>query len=359
MITNVVETIEFDDGRREWGIPVQCIDSGRPGPTLLIMGGLHAGEQVGCEVGLRLGETIPDHLLRGTLLLAPFACLPGSYAHNNIWGDVISKNQVWPGKADGNPKERLYHALATHLIPRATHVLDLHCFTFYKSATAFAPNDDDAAQFMALAADVPFTLIQDPGQYDRPRREPGRGDSLPKITTTMYCRQLGTPAALIEFPGHMLNARTAETGLRAARRLLVALEMLDGQDDDETKPSTTTRLRVVEAQAPADPMVAPAMIDIPAPADGLFISGDVYPGDWVEQGRSLGRLYSPADLTGRDVSSPVTGRLFRLGVRCTGGDIHGFAGAGDILAQIVQAPAPDSEVTVYRSEISMRGGGIE
>ncbi len=358
--TSTIETIDFHDGRRDWAIPVQCMDSGTPGPTLLVMSGLHAGEQVGCEVCLRLGETIPERVTCGKLLLAPFVCLPGTYAHGNTWDDVLSKNQVWPGKAEGNPKERLYHALATHLIPRASHVLDLHCFTFYKSATAFAPIDDKAAQHIALAVDVPFTLIQEPSNYDQPRRSAGEGDSLPKITTTMHCRKLGKPAALIEFPGHMLNRRNAETGIRAVRRLLVALGMIEARDADESAPPTTTRLRVREGAAPVDdPGYQSAMVDVAAPCDGMFLAGDKLPGDWIEQGEPLGRLHNPADLTGQDIPSPVTGRVFRLGVRCTGGDIHGFARAGDALAQVVRLSEPGDEVTVYRSELSMRGPGIK
>ncbi|MFW6132340.1 MAG: succinylglutamate desuccinylase/aspartoacylase family protein [Planctomycetota bacterium] len=359
-VSATIDTIAFHDGRRDWAIAVQRIDSGRPGPTLLVMGGLHAGEQVGCEVAVRLGESIRQRLRRGTLLLVPFACLPASYAHGNTWGEVISKNQVWPGNADGNAKERLYDALAAQLIPPVSHVLDLHCFTFYKAATAFAPVDDEACQTLAMAADVPFTLIQDPGQYDQPRRPAGEGDRMPKITTTMYCRRLGKPAALIEFPGHMLNRRNAETGLRAVRRVLVELDMIEPVDTDETASPSTTRLRVLQGAAPGDDAAYKSvMVHVPAPCDGLFLAGDKLPGDRVAQGQSLGRLYSPVDLAGRDIPAPVTGRVFRLGVRCTGGDIHAFAAAGEVLAQLVRLAEPGDEVTVYRSEISMQGAGIK
>lgn len=173
-------------------------------------------------------------LERGRLVIAPFACLPGVRKGDNIWGSVISKNQTWPGKADGNEKERWYHALTEQLLPRATHVIDLHCFNHYKSTTSFAPVDDTESRELALAGDLPFTLLQQPQHYTQPRRSAGEGDSLPKITATSYCYQMGKPAVLIEFPGGlvnfsggMINRRKPEPGLRAVRRMMINLEMLE------------------------------------------------------------------------------------------------------------------------------------
>ena len=232
----VFDSIRFHDGTREWDIPVVEVRGAGDGPALLVQGGLHAGELVGSEVSLRLIEAVAGRIERGRLIVAPFACPPGTYHRGNTWGSVQSKNQVWPGEADGNEKERLYHALATELLPRASHVVDLHCYPYVKAPAAFAPNDEPASLELALAADVAVTKIQEPSQYDQPRRSPGENDALPKITTTMHCRTLGKPATMIEFPGHLLDARNAELGLRAVRRILVALGMMTATGPDESAP---------------------------------------------------------------------------------------------------------------------------
>ncbi|MFP4176077.1 MAG: succinylglutamate desuccinylase/aspartoacylase family protein [Planctomycetota bacterium] len=362
-----MDAVECNDGERDWSIPVKIFDSGRKGPSFLVQAGIHGGEQTSIEVALRLGELMGERsLVRGRLLIAPFACLPGVLRGSNTWSDVISKNQVWPGKPNGNPKERLYHALAEDLLPRATHVVDLHCFNHYKSTTAFAPVDDPESLELAVAGDLPFTLVQDPEQYSEPRREPGEGDNLPKITTTGHCYSLGKPSVLIEFPGGLvnfpggaMNRRKPNPGIRALRRMMVKLEMLEPISEDENKPAETTRLRVHEQEP--DEAVDTPMHDVRAHSDGLFVQDmdHAVSGDWLEEGQVFGKLFETDQLNALPVKSPATGRLFRVGARCTGGDIHAFAREGTMLAQVIELERPEQQVDLYRSEVSMSGPALK
>ena len=78
----------------------------RPGPTIVVMGGLHGDEIAGYLAARQLENWTVSS---GTLVLVPDANAPAIRANRRFVGRNI--NALFPGKADGDGNQRLAHAL--------------------------------------------------------------------------------------------------------------------------------------------------------------------------------------------------------------------------------------------------------
>lgn len=154
-----------------WGrvrVPLYVASSGKPGPTILAIGGTHGDEYEG-PVGLKnlIRELDPAQLVAGRLIVIPVLNVPAfQAAMRDSPLDRQNMNRVFPGDERGSITQRIAHFLKHEALERADVVIDLHsagagfeimrCMSFHQV-------DDPAAfqQFRetALLFGTPFVMI--------------------------------------------------------------------------------------------------------------------------------------------------------------------------------------------------------
>jgi len=100
-------------------MPVGIIKGEKPGPTLLITGGLLGTEYCGIEAASRIYSTLSPQRLQGTVVVIPvvnMACfsfrVPWFTLQNSLTPfDGMHLNRCFPGNKNGKPSERLAYRL--------------------------------------------------------------------------------------------------------------------------------------------------------------------------------------------------------------------------------------------------------
>lgn len=154
-----------------WGrvrVPLYVATSGKPGPTIVAIGGTHGDEYEG-PVGLKnlIRELDPARLVAGRLIVIPVLNVPAfRAARRDSPLDGENMNRVFPGDANGTITRRIAHFVTTEVLARADVVIDLHsggagfeiirCMSFHQV-------DDPAAyarfRETALLFGTPFVMI--------------------------------------------------------------------------------------------------------------------------------------------------------------------------------------------------------
>lgn len=322
----VVTTLH--DGRRI-ATPWWKIDSGREGPTLLVVAAQHGNEVQGTEAIRRFAPICAEGLVAGTVMLVPMANLLAVwYRRNSVeigpeekQTDLHKENNMnrkWPGDRRGNDIERVTHALHETLVTRATHVVDLHCWCRL-TAPATLGCDVGESRLLAQATGMRFITWSDmPDEITLPTQ-------LRKYTISR-----GNAAVTIEFAGQFcVDERQVLGGVRALINIARLLDMLEGEPEipsDSGIVVSDENTTVVEA-----------------PRSGLFVDA---PGlrleDRVEAGQSLGHLLGDDDLSTIELIAPVGGWLQGYGSHRPKRDVsladqHPYCEAGEPIATIVSA----------------------
>lgn len=304
-----------DLGRRSgYRVPSWEIESGRPGPCLLVTAAMHGIEVQGCEVIRRFRPLAEKELVAGRLVLVPFTTPPAfrkgrphivSTYRRPKGSPDRSDNLAYrfPGDPAGNEADRAAHSLASGLFARATHHVDLHCYNHFTAPAVLAGEDRDVLAF-ARAAALPF-IIARPG-VSRRQLVPRRGR--PNCPDTWF-NGTGRLAIAIEFSGqYQVTDGQVSLGLRALANCSKYLGLFRGKLEGTAEPVS------VRDGVTGD-------VEARAPAGGLFVADDWSPGDFVRKGDRLGVIFDDETLRTWEVRAPAAGRLYRFGRIGKKGDI--------------------------------------
>lgn len=256
-------------------IPVISLN-GAPGPTLLILGGVHGDEFEGPAAIMRLAELDPAQIT-GRLILIPALNAPAVAVSSRVSPlDGANMNRAFPGDPDGGPTAMLAHFAEHVLIPECDAVVDLHsggkASVFAPSALATRTEDADLfARNMALARAMGLPTVWVLGAFNDNRSV---NSAAARAGVPMIAAELsgggGTDPEVID--------RT-EAGLL---RVMVHLGMMDGAPP----PLPDALTRIVEIMDAAD--------NLYAPADGLF-DRRATAGETIEAGDLAGWLRFPLE----------------------------------------------------------------
>jgi len=113
-----------------WGflaVEVFACAGHRPGPSVLVVAGVHGDEYEGPFAIARFADTLSPENVIGTVYLIPVAN-PLAFAAGTRLSPVDDLNlaRVFPGKADGMPTERLAYFLFHEFANKADYLIDLH-----------------------------------------------------------------------------------------------------------------------------------------------------------------------------------------------------------------------------------------
>lgn len=153
-------------------MPLYVACSGKPGKTIVAIGGTHGDEYEGPVALKNLINTFdPAKLVAGRLIVIPVFSVTAFYAdQRESAADGINMNRAFPGREDGSLSFRMARFLTDEVLPRADVVIDIHSggrgFQIVPTMS-FHTVDDPALkqQFKetAFLFGTPFTMIYTSG----------------------------------------------------------------------------------------------------------------------------------------------------------------------------------------------------
>ncbi len=329
--------------RPEFKLAYWEIDSGKEGPVLLITAALHGIEVQGSEVIRRFCPIAEKKILKGRMILVPFANPPALWnrrahivstlAHpkgKEIWDDERkimrfdlrdNINCTWPGNPDGNEAEQVSHALYNGIVKQATHLVDMHCWNRF-TVTAALADESPGTMELAKAAALPAISVRPATALTSPQR--------PMPPTLSYIfKTTGRVALDMEFSGqYIISENEVARGVRMLSNCSKHIGMFRGKPE-----GTEETVMILDVKM--------EKITVTAQTEGLFIENGLAPGDRVNKGEVLGTLFNDKNLRSTEVKSPAGGYLYAYGHYrrfCDAdlADMHPYADKGDTLAIIVR-----------------------
>lgn len=158
-------TIEIEVARLPSGtlihMPIHVIRSKKPGPVVLLSGGLHGDEINGIETVRRLVDSnLFDNLLKGTIIALPIINVYGFIHFSREVPDGKDVNRSFPGSPEGSLASLVAHHLTDKILPVIDFGIDFH--TGGASRTNHPQirysEEDKLGKEIADAFKAPFTL---------------------------------------------------------------------------------------------------------------------------------------------------------------------------------------------------------
>ena len=304
--------LRWSDNARPLGVypvPVACI-VGKPGPTALLVAGVHGDEFEGPVALSQLIAEIDPYQIEGRLIILPAFNSPAVLASQRTSPlDGRNMNRSFPGDPDGGPTDMLTDFLVSVLLPEADLVIDLHAggkaSIFVTSALASRCEDKNLMQAnLNFAAAFGAPLIWVLGAFNDTR------------SLNAAAINAGVPMIAAELGGgggsDPVQVSQAVMGIKRC----IAHAGIINENLPEAKPSL-----LVETRSSAD--------NIYAPATGLF-DRHFAAGDHVEAGQLAGYIRSLDKLD----DAPVPLHFMADGVVLAHGN-RGHVMRGDMLAMLV------------------------
>ena len=198
----ITPTVDFDaDGEQHgflklpysrddsaWGaimIPVTVVKRG-DGPTVLLTGGNHGDEYEGPVALSKLAGSLKAADVTGRVIVVPFMNYPAFRAGCRTSPiDAGNLNRSFPGRPDGTVTEKIADYFQRHLLPLATHVLDIHAggrtldFVPFAAIHVLQDRDQEARCERAMRAfGAPYSMrmleLDSVGLYDSAAEEAGK-----------------------------------------------------------------------------------------------------------------------------------------------------------------------------------------
>ena len=122
---------EVYPGRRTSGdyeLPATVINGARPGKTLLVTAGIHAGEFNGTPAVIRVSRELAPAQMSGRVILLPCVNISGFWTLHprTLPEDDFNLNGQYPGDPQGTVGGRLADFFVREIFPQVDFMLDLH-----------------------------------------------------------------------------------------------------------------------------------------------------------------------------------------------------------------------------------------
>ena len=199
---------------------VHVRDSGRSGPVVLIVGGIHGDEPAGMEAARRLVAAKPA---RGKIVVIPVANRLAAESDVRAPYYMQDLNRSFPGKKTGNETERLAAAIIDVVARfRPEIAVDLH-----EAGAVLDPGWSEVANTLIMseddrAAEIVLTVLE--------AMNPARGEApfsfLSGAPRGSFNREVsgrfGIPVVTVETSRHDPLSRRIETQVEIVKRILDA-----------------------------------------------------------------------------------------------------------------------------------------
>jgi uncharacterized protein len=300
-MTLTIGTLRAEPGRKTRGVlpadlgtttvevPLILVNGARPGPRVVITGGVHGGEFVGVDATTRLAGLLEPEEVAGQVVICPVANPPAVYGGRlNISPlDGVNINRVFPGDPDGGPTDRMAAWLFAHLLDGADAYVDLHSGGIDQHLLDFVgyrrTGDTELdARNRALAHAVGYERVI-------------FGTSPEGGNSHAAANRQGIPAILVE-TGQLGDRDPDTVGrlLDALHRILHHLGVI-GASAHVKPPTVRPRDWIWAGEAASE-------------TTGLWYP-DAVTGDDVTEGQTIGRIIDPVDGTEHKVTAVSSGTI--------------------------------------------------
>ena len=284
-------------------LPVVVINGQFEGPHLCLSAALHGDELNGVEIIRQvLGSVKPDEL-HGTILAVPVVNVFGFIEGTRYLPDRRDLNRSFPGSAKGSLTAQLANLFMTEVVSHCQYGVDLHTGSNHRTNLPQIRADlsDEETLRLARAFGAPVVL-------NAKLRDGSLRAAASKRGVHMLLYEAGET--------HRFNEEAVASGVRGVRRVLAALEMIEGERSKES-------LTVVRADASRW---------LRASRSGIF-RAQVGLGDTVTNKQTVGTVSDTFGENERPVRSTLGGVVI-------GQATNPLVNRGDALLHIAESPVP-------------------
>jgi uncharacterized protein len=254
-------------------IPLGVLEGANPGPTVAVVGAIHASEYAARNSAVRLWESLEPEDVSGKVLVVLAADVTAFCAHHIYTNPIDGKNlnRSFPGKADGTVTEVIAHTLLEEVVKKADAVIDCHGGEFDEymapyviTSTSGDEELDKKTLDLAYALGIPFIEVAD-----------ARGAWLGGNTLQGAAVLLGRPGMVIEVGecGEE-DEQAIAAGYNSLRNGLKHLGVIEGEPVPWAgKPVRLERGHIMLSE------------------QGGVFKRNVMVGDWVDEGDLFGSVY--------------------------------------------------------------------
>jgi predicted deacylase len=270
----------------DWAWPYTVVRGTADGPRLALTSGVHPAEYPAIEANIRFTRALDPAKLRGTVVSVPVVDIPAFLPRTPFVCPIDEKNpnRFFPGDPNGTFTEVMDDAIFRAVIAPADALVDLHGGDMVEALVPFAiysVTGDDAldARSAAIgrAIGLPYLLAHRP-------QAGGLGG-----TTDQAAAAAGVPAIIAEAGSSgLLTEPETRLLLDGIGNVLRHLGMLDGEVA-ETAPRELDRSTWMRS-----------------PAEGMWYPA-VEVGEWVREGRTIGRIGNLYGDTVAEIVAPHNG----------------------------------------------------
>jgi predicted deacylase len=209
-------------------VPVGIVEGKNSGPTLAVLGAVHATEYAAHDGVVRFWESLDPDELSGKVYVVLAADVIALCSHTQYTNPIDGKNlnRVWPGKADGTLTEVIAYTITREVISPAEAVIDCHGGEFDEAIDLFIITHktgqadlDQRTLDLAMALGFPFVEVTD-----------AHGAVLGAGTGAAEAMKSGRPAVTLEAGGRgFREERHISAVFNALQNALNHLGMKPGQ----------------------------------------------------------------------------------------------------------------------------------
>ncbi len=203
-------------------MPITMVNGARPGPLVLITGGVHGGEYPAIEAAIRLARDFDPSQTSGQVAIVHVYGISAFHARLQylVPEDGKNPNRVFPGKATGTVSERMAHTLMETLVAGASAWVDLHGGDIHEALEPFTIYSDGAAPDVVARSRAMAEVFGIPHIIKSQSIAGG---------TYGAAASLGVPAILAEAGGQgQLDEPSVAVHLKGLRNVLRMLGVLPG-----------------------------------------------------------------------------------------------------------------------------------
>ena len=194
-------------------VPIIIERSKKPGPTILITGGIHGDEVNGVEIVRQIISKGINKPKKGSIICIPVINVFGFIHMDREFPDGRDLNRVFPGIKGGSLASRVAFKLVSEIIPHADFIMDFHTGGAgrFNAAQIRIIKNENSLKEMAKVFAPPFVLYSK--NIDKSFRK--------------TCHKLGIPILLFE-GGKSFNIDNTITNiaLNGTKRVLNYFDML-------------------------------------------------------------------------------------------------------------------------------------
>lgn len=266
--------------RTQITVPVIIERSKRPGPTLLLTGGIHGDEVTGIEILRRMLFNRSIRPSAGTVIVLPIVNVLAFLNLSRKFADGRDLNRAFPGNKNGSLASKVAHSVSTRIVPHADYVVDLHAGAEDRFNYPQIRYDDQHPENLELAKafNAPFTIFSSSQRAGSLRRMLGKK---------------GTPVVVFEGgKSKSIDQEVVGMGTEGVLNVMRHLGMANGPEPRRRRTRMLTETKWIRARNSG--MLEPLVRN----------------GSRVNKGDLLGHVNGPYGQFQRQVKSPIAGYVF-------------------------------------------------